>query len=377
VIIHPGGCAVELKEKIEGLKKKIEVNRGVVQTEEAVKTAFVLPMLQILGYNVFDPKEVVPEFISDWGKRKGEKVDYAVNVDGKTVMLLECKSLNAPLDINEANQLGSYFHHTTGTKKIGVLTNGTTYNFYTDLKNDNVMDTEPFLVFDFNDANEDSIARLEMFTRENVAKEESRDQIKRIKNFTDALRIVKSAFDEPSPEFAKWVIHQIDGVSARSETIDEFQGHIKKAVSEVKNTHMLDSFNKMRRQEEQLEQGEVEPVENEKAVTTIGSDIVFENELGMYQELQGLTIARSILYSKKKIPPSDVTLRDWKSYCNIIYGGKANSILLRMHFNRADEGILFLEFPHDESLGKIKINNVQEMNDYADSIVESTERFLV
>ena len=368
---------MELKEKIEGLKKKIEVNRGVVQTEEAVKTAFVLPMLQILGYNVFDPKEVVPEFISDWGKRKGEKVDYAVNVDGKTVMLLECKSLNAPLDINEANQLGSYFHHTTGTKKIGVLTNGTTYNFYTDLKNDNVMDTEPFLVFDFNDANEDSIARLEMFTRENVAKEESRDQIKRIKNFTDALRIVKSAFDEPSPEFAKWVIHQIDGVSARSETIDEFQGHIKKAVSEVKNTHMLDSFNKMRRQEEQLEQGEVEPVENEKAVTTIGSDIVFENELGMYQELQGLTIARSILYSKKKIPPSDVTLRDWKSYCNIIYGGKANSILLRMHFNRAVEGILFLEFPHDESLGKIKINNVQEMNDYADSIVESTERFLV
>ena len=44
-----------------------------IKTEEATKNAFVMPFIQALGYNVFDPTEVVPEFTADVGKKKGRK----------------------------------------------------------------------------------------------------------------------------------------------------------------------------------------------------------------------------------------------------------------------------------------------------------------
>ena len=47
-------------------------------TEEAAKTALVMPFIQALGYDVFNPSEVIPEYTADVGTKKGEKVDYAI-----------------------------------------------------------------------------------------------------------------------------------------------------------------------------------------------------------------------------------------------------------------------------------------------------------
>jgi len=60
-----------------------------LETEEATKNALVMPFIGTLGYNVFDPTEVVPEFTADFGTKKGEKVDYAIIRDGKPAMLFE------------------------------------------------------------------------------------------------------------------------------------------------------------------------------------------------------------------------------------------------------------------------------------------------
>ena len=49
-----------------------------IETEEATKTALVMPFLQALGYDIFNPAEVIPEFTADVGIKKGEKVDYAI-----------------------------------------------------------------------------------------------------------------------------------------------------------------------------------------------------------------------------------------------------------------------------------------------------------
>ena len=46
--------------------------------EEATKTSLVLPFIQMLGYDIFDPTEVVPEFTADIGIKRGEKVDSLV-----------------------------------------------------------------------------------------------------------------------------------------------------------------------------------------------------------------------------------------------------------------------------------------------------------
>lgn len=77
----------------------------MIQTEEETKKAMVMPLIQILGYNVFDPLEVTPELIADVGTKKGEKVDYEILKDGQPTVLFECKNAGAELDINHAGQL--------------------------------------------------------------------------------------------------------------------------------------------------------------------------------------------------------------------------------------------------------------------------------
>ena len=117
-----------------------------ITTEEATKNAFVMPFIQALGYDVFDPTEVVPEFTADVGSKKGEKVDYAILTNGKPTLLFECKCCASDLNECHAAQLRRYFHVTSA--RIGVLTNGSVYRFYSDLEEKNIMDEKPFMEID-------------------------------------------------------------------------------------------------------------------------------------------------------------------------------------------------------------------------------------
>ncbi len=123
---------MEFQEKLASLAAKIRQQKSVIQTEEATKNAFVMPFIQsVLGYDVFDPTEVVPEFVCDVGTKKGEKIDYAILKDGQIQILIESKKIGEPLNINHASQLFRYFHVTTA--RISILTNGQVYRFFTDL----------------------------------------------------------------------------------------------------------------------------------------------------------------------------------------------------------------------------------------------------
>ncbi|UUF04213.1 type I restriction endonuclease [Xanthomonas hortorum] len=114
-------------DQLRVLATRISTTRALIQTEEATKNAMVMPLIQILGYNVFDPLEVTPEIVADVGIKKGEKVDYAILRDGKPIILFECKKAGAELNINHASQLFRYFHVTAA--RFGVLTNGLVYRF--------------------------------------------------------------------------------------------------------------------------------------------------------------------------------------------------------------------------------------------------------
>ena len=132
-------------DKIREFASRIPNQLGHIQTEEATKNALVLPFITALGYNVFDPTEVVPEFTADIGTKKGEKVDYAVLKDGKPILLFECKWCGTDLEREHASQLYRYFSVTDG--RFGVLTNGIIYRFYSDLEKENKMDEKPFFEF--------------------------------------------------------------------------------------------------------------------------------------------------------------------------------------------------------------------------------------
>lgn len=122
---------MDFKDQIKQLSDRIEKLKDNLQTEEATKNALIMPFIQALGYDVFNPTEVVPEFTCDIGTKKGEKIDYAIFKDGKPIILIECKHWAQDLDLHD-NQLLRYFH--VSNAKFGLLTNGRIYRFYTDLE---------------------------------------------------------------------------------------------------------------------------------------------------------------------------------------------------------------------------------------------------
>ena len=132
-------------EEIRNLSTRIIKQKDVIQTEEATKTAFVMPFINLLGYDVFNPTEVVPEYTADIGTKQGEKVDYAIFKDNEVIMLIECKKYGEDLSDVHTSQLYRYF--SVAHARIAVLTDGVLYRFYTDLEESNIMDTKPFLEF--------------------------------------------------------------------------------------------------------------------------------------------------------------------------------------------------------------------------------------
>lgn len=367
---------MEFIDDIMTLKEKIEKECETVKTEQATKTAFVMPFLQILGYDVFNPSEVIPEHVADWAEKKGEKVDYAIKVDGITLMLIECKTLDDSLDARRTNQLANYFNHITEVN-IGVLTNGVLYKFYTDLKETNIMDVDPFLTFDFRDTNEELISKLMMFTKERIVGTEGRAEIERLRNYSSAIQVIRKEFTNPSAEFAKFVIHQIPGIRAFEETVKEYQLHLKKIIEYQNRAYFKEQLDKLSGQNElttETDDKDVPISDVSDAIPNIGSDIEFNNPFGVLEEIQGLSVVKSILYNT--IPSSKLSLKDWKGHCNVIYDGKSKSIVVRLYFNKADKDLLYIEIPNRDDLGKIRIPNVESMNDHKDIIIESAKQLL-
>ena len=97
---------MEFAERLAALANKVSQQKAALETEEATKNAFVMPFIStILGYDVFNPAEVVPEFTADIGVKKGEKIDYAIVQDNHVQMLIECKHVGAPLSLEHAEYL--------------------------------------------------------------------------------------------------------------------------------------------------------------------------------------------------------------------------------------------------------------------------------
>ena len=61
-------------EKIKALATRCEKVKSSLQNEEQAKLALVQPFIAALGYDVFDPTEVVPEYQASMGVKKDARV---------------------------------------------------------------------------------------------------------------------------------------------------------------------------------------------------------------------------------------------------------------------------------------------------------------
>lgn len=151
---------MDFKDQIRQIAERIPVLKDNLPTEEATKNALIMPFIAALGYDVFNPLEVLPEMSCDIGKKKGEKIDYAIIANNEPVILIECKHWAQNLNLHET-QLLRYF--TVSKAKFGVLTNGIIYRFYTDLEETNKMDEKPFLEINLTDLRPTQIEELKKF----------------------------------------------------------------------------------------------------------------------------------------------------------------------------------------------------------------------
>ena len=176
-------------------------------TEEAAKTSVILPFLKALGFDVFNPSEVIPEYTADAVGKKGEKVDYAVCIDNEIKILIECKGLTTPLESKQLSQLFRYF--TVTNAKFGILTNGQHFRFYSDIDEPNKLDKTPFFSFDILNCSQFDLSELKKFQKAAFDVDGILANAERLKSIMAVKAFLSSQMDEPSDKFVRALAREI------------------------------------------------------------------------------------------------------------------------------------------------------------------------
>lgn len=232
---------MDFYDELKELGARIERLKCSVSTEEATKTSMVLPFFQLLGYDVFNPLEFVPEFTADTGTKKGEKVDYAIMQDNEPIMIVECKPVNAELSQKYTNQLFRYF--TVTKARFGILTNGITYKFYSDLEETNKMDLTPFLEINLTNIKSDTVKELKKFKKECFDMKGILNSASELKYTSLLKNAISEQFKDPSEQFVRALIKNIYGGIKTQSVIDKFKELTLVAMDEYINDLLNDKFN--------------------------------------------------------------------------------------------------------------------------------------
>jgi predicted type IV restriction endonuclease len=347
-------------DQLKALAAKVPALCDVLQTEEATKNALVMPFIQILGYDIFDPTEVVPEFVADVGIKKGEKVDYAIKKEGQIVMLFECKHCGGDLSIKHASQLFRYF--STTEAKIGVLTNGVVYRFFTDLEAPNKMDEKPFLEVDMLDLNETAVAELKKLTKPAFNLDEMRTAAGDLKYTREIKRLLAEQLENPSDEFVKFCASKVfNGTLTQARR--EYFSHITKRSFHQLVNERLDYRLKsaMSGHGAPAAQEEGDAGEGEGGVVTTA------------EEMEGFYIVKSIL--REIVDPARIAHRDTQSYMGILLDDNNRKPLVRLHFNRARKQIgVFDENRKEERIPIDSLNDIYRHGDKMKRVLAFYER---
>lgn len=226
---------MDFKDQIKQLSERVVKLKDNIQTEEATKTAFIMPMIQALGYDVFDPTEVVPEFTCDLGIKKGEKIDYAIHKDGQPIVLIECKHWKE--DLNSHNgQLFRYFH--VSNARFGILTNGVVYRFYTDLVEKNRMDEKPFFEFNMEKYRESQVEKLREFHKSYFDIETILNTASELKYTNEIRNAIVKEVNDPSDEFVKYFARPVYPGRFNDVALEQFRAIVKQAFAQYANDYM-------------------------------------------------------------------------------------------------------------------------------------------
>lgn len=338
---------MSIEQTLKFLSERVQSHSSSMITEEAVKTAVVLPFLQALGYDVFNPTEVIPEFSADVAGKKGEKVDYAIQVDNSIRILVECKPITVDLDKVHLAQLFRYFSVTSA--KFAILTNGRSFQFYSDLEEPNKLDTRPFLVFELADIQSHLLPELRKFEKLGFDVEGILAAAERLK-YTSALKTaITRLIDEPSEALIRLVAADVHDGKFTAQVLQQFSILVKSAFREVIRESVHNRLTSALAETEQPLLDDVMP----------DPDIIVTTE----DEREGYLIVRAIV--RETISANRVFMRDQKTYCGILVDNNNRKPLARLHFNRSVKHIGLFDGEKEE---RIKIDSLDQIYDYTDRL---------
>ncbi|GLZ41544.1 type I restriction endonuclease [Actinokineospora sp. NBRC 105648] len=365
---------MEIAERAQTLALKIRKHKAAIETEEATKNAFVMPFISlVLGYDVFNPAEVIPEFTADVGTKKGEKIDYAIAHNGQVQVLVEAKKVNDPLRVEHASQLFRYFAVTNA--RIAILTNGEVYQFYTDLDAPNRMDAKPFLVLDFSDIDETLLPELAKLTKESFDLDSVISAAGELKYIGQIKRVLAAQFKEPEDDWVRFLTTRVYEGSFTQRVRDQFFPLVDKAARQFLNEQVNDRLKNALGGPDafvSVSSGVAAPVEPaagdaQADASEVPSDIVTTDE-----ELEGFRIVRAIVCSE--VPAARVVARDAKTYFGVLLDDNNRKPIARLWFNRSKKYLGV--FGEDKTETRIQIEDTADIYQHADHLRRTVAKYL-
>lgn len=356
---------MDFKDQIKQFSDRVSKLKENIQTEEATKNAFIMPFLQALGYDVFNPLEVVPEFICDIGIKKGEKIDYAIFRDGTPIILVECKHWKQKLDIHDG-QLLRYFH--VSKAKFSILTNGLIFRFYTDLVEPNKMDEKPFLEFNIEEIKDGQIEKLKEFHKAYFDVDNIYQSASDLKYINEIRHLVSQEFSEPNDEFVKYFAKQVYPSVVTSKVLEAFRSLVKRTITNIINDTIND------RLKSAISSNDA-PIQEEPAPGTLTANPAQQDKeiVTTQEELEGFYIVRSLL--RQKVQSNRITHRDALSYFAIFLDDNNRKPLCRLYLNSPNKKYIGL-FDADKKETKVEIKSLDEIYNFGRELDSTIEVYM-
>lgn len=358
-------------DQLKQFAKRVDSMKDSLQTEEATKTALIMPFFSMLGYDVFNPQEFVPEFTADVGIKKGEKVDYAIMKDGQPVILVECKAIAENLDRHDS-QLFRYFGTTTA--RFAILTNGQYYRFYTDLDNPNKMDEDPFLTINVLDIRDNQVPELKKFCKSVFDVDSifsTASELKYVHEFKD---VFTQQLNEPSDDFIRFFLQGCYSGAKTQNVLEKFRPVLQKALNDYISETMNDKIKTaLGGSGGSVSIQDSRPPETEtSAETPTGEEKRTPNIVTTEEELEAYFIVKNLLSETADI--HDITYKDTESYINILYKANSRKWICRL---RLTDNVKTLLIP-DENKKELKypLQDVYDIQQYKEQLLEVLKRYM-
>lgn len=351
-------------EELKALADRSIKLKEQLQTEEAVKHSLLMPFLHTLGYNVWDPHEIVPEYIADLGTKKGEKVDYAILCNGEPHILIEVKGPDSKVEEHK-NQLYRYFN-SLGKSKFAILTNGIVYQFFSDLDEPNKMDMNPFLIVDLENLKDQVIIELEKFHKKNYNIELILSTANELKYTNQIKEYLAKQFKDPDEDFMKTILRNVYNGKLMSSTMVRFEPIIKKSVSIFINELINDKIKAALMESEKTEKSE----QKQSVMETQDANIQEKAKIITTEEELEAFVMIKFLLKDTLSGDNKVTYKDTASYFIVMINDNNKNWLCRLRLGSKKKT---MEFKDGEY---IELETIQDIEKYKEKFISITSTII-